>query len=96
MVADVRLSATSSTCGTVAVPLRVSSPSSWYVPFIAYFIDTQVAIYHKALLRKDASGVITKEGEGEDEGKKSASEGKVVNLMAGDANRCVRDFATFY
>lgn len=45
------------------------------------------AIYEKALKRKDTSGVVgEKAGEDEKEGG-TAEAGKVVNLMASDANR---------
>ncbi|KAK4688623.1 hypothetical protein P7C73_g1481, partial [Tremellales sp. Uapishka_1] len=47
------------------------------------------AIYDKALRRKDASGVLAskEEDEGKEGKKTNADSGKVVNLMAGDANR---------
>jgi len=45
------------------------------------------AIYHKALKRKDFSGVVDRSKEVNDDSKSTAGTGRIVDLMAGDANR---------
>jgi hypothetical protein len=64
------------------------------------------SIYDKALKRKDISGVVdkskdeTKDGAGDakkgDENKAGADTGKIVNLMAGDANRIAMTISAMY
>ena len=58
------------------------------------------AIYAKALLRKDYSGVSEHGGDGkggkQPEGASAADVGKIVNLMSGDANRVSMSAAAMY
>lgn len=58
--------------------------------------ELMTAIYDKALKRKDLSGIVSPQDKDKDKAKKKAADGKpkagadigkIVNLMAGDANR---------
>jgi hypothetical protein len=57
--------------------------------------ELMALIYDKALKRRDFSGIVDKDKDkaqgsgGEDEKKAGADVGKIVQLMSGDANRCV-------
>ena len=81
----------------------------WYGRRASTRIRTELmsAIYDKALKRKDFSGIVDKDAKTAkppgakadpkaDEPKAGADIGKIVNLMAGDANRCGMTVSAMY